>query len=232
MRGTNMEINIKRLLVVGTATLLLGACTNTNDEEVPKDTVQAEPESVEEVINVDDGYFVDQIKTTLSIKTTPLPDLTEEELELATEITSKVSEASTPTPGEEPLFLSDRGFIETFADEYPEYTVDELLELHYDGSDYRMYKEFEDVYIHPNDLHIAIESIMGANIRPELDFKSWQNNGGTYDFNNDYTEATFVGNYKYDGKALPVKVKVGFDNGDYSTGTLTQLTIDGEDAIE
>lgn len=227
-----METRIKKLLIVGTTTLLLGACANTSEDEVAKKNVKAEIESVEEETNVNESYFVDQIETSINFKTTPLPELSEEELELADQVMSKLNEASTPKPGEEPVFKSDRGFIETFADEFPEHTVDELVDVHYKAGEYRMYKTDGDEYISPNDMSKALESNLEANLRPDLDVRTWSLNSGEYNFNDDYTVVTYKAEYTNHGERVPVKMKVEFDQGDYSTGELLELSVDGEDALE
>lgn len=225
---------IKRILLLGTVGLTLVGCGMTNEATANGDVAEVRQASTEEVeVHKSPGYFVDQIETTVIFKTTQLPDITEEELELADEIMSHLNEASTPKPGGDHVTRTDRGYIETFADKFPEYTVDELVEVHNKAGEYRMNKDFGEEYIGSNDFLKGLENNLEVNLRYDLDFRTWNINSGSTDFNEDQSVVTYKAEYlRNNGDIVPVEMSVEFEDDDYTTGKLIRLTVDGEDAFE
>ena len=210
--------------------ILLAGCGVTSEDQNAVEDAQA-IEDIETVEETEErSYFVDDIQTSFAVEPTILPRLSAEEMELAEEITAKVSEASAVEPGEEPKYMSDREFIESFAHEYPGYSVDDLLNLHYDGATLRMFKGTSDRYYMDSSDYMTLERhVFEANVNIPFDsirFISGSGDTGSYNSYYDYS-----GKLEIDGQEVPYSIRLEFSE-DYREATLTELTIDGEDAFE
>lgn len=220
---------LKQALLLGTVGLLLAGCglTGTKDQAV------GSPEQQEETLEADqaDGnYFVDDIQTSFAVEPTILPRLSAEEMVLAQEITNKVSEAFTVEPGEEPKYMSEQGIIETFAHEYPGYSVDDLLYLHHDGATLRMFKGTSDrYYMDPSDYMTLERHVFEANVKRPFDSIHFISGGGGTGRYHSYYD--YSGKLEIEGQEVPYSIRLEFSE-DYREATLTELTIDGEDAFE
>jgi len=221
----------KKLLLSGAVGVMLVGCGATG--EATEDS-SIEPENGEgEVVQEEkeaSSYFVEDIHTIFEVTPEPLPQLTEEEKALAQEITQKVGEASSVEPGEEPKFLSDRGFIETFADEYPNHTVDELLDLHYDGGTINIHGGINSQSYISSSEHFDIQdNILKVNLKDHFT-RDFIITNAQSNYDDSPTAVTFSGTLELGGEEVNYKIQVELSN-DLTQAEVLHLEVDNEQAI-
>lgn len=219
----------KKFLLSGAVGVILAGC-GTIEEATEDSSIGPENDEVEEVQEEGGSYFVEDIHTTFEVTPEPLPQLTDEEKALAQEVTRKVSEASSINHGEEPKFLSDREFIETFADEYLNHTVDELLDLHYDNGTINIHGGTNSQFYIPSSEYFDIqENILKANLKDDL-AQDFVIKDGQVSYEDSPTTLIFSGALELEGEGVSYKIQVELSN-ELMQAEVLQLEIDDEQAL-
>lgn len=206
---------MKKLLLIGSISLLLGACgTESNAAPSKSDTAEAventEENSMEELIDY-------PLTTTFEAETIEIVNLTEEEQAVYDDISHRIN-------SEEDMNMTDREYMESIADDYPDYTPHELAEFWFKASESLMYSEFGETAITGMDQNAVVEEAISTNVTAD----NMVMTGGYSDWNADLSITKNDWEYTIDGKEYSITVYLEYSE-DYRTAELIRFVVNGEE---
>lgn len=206
---------MKKLLLIGSVSLLLGACGTESSADPSKPTAAEAVENTEE--NTIEEFIDYPLTTTFEAETIEIVNLTEEEQAVYDDISHRIN-------SEENMNMTDREYMESIADDYPDYTPHELAEFWFKASESLMYSEFGDTAITGMDQNAVVEEAISTNVTAD----NMVMTGGYSDWNADLSITKNDWEYTIDGKEYSITVYLEYSE-DYRTAELIRFVVNGEE---
>lgn len=210
---------LSKLFVASSLMILLVACTKEqtpeeeNNEPKVEDTKDSSEQTTDELI---DYPLTEDFSPTV----TEVPKLTEEEQDIHGELNERISAEIEPK-------TTDEEFIESIADDYEEYSSEELVDLWFQGADASLYSEFGELAIYNTDWYDLIDQVVEENVNAQ----SVERIESQSDWNNNHTISKTEGFFSIDDQEHEAVIHLKYSD-DYSQATLIYFVMDEETILD
>lgn len=208
---------MKKLILLSSFTVLLGACGAQESIEKENHEPDQEIETTAEAKETDSITLINKPLTKTfepKVRDVP-PPLTDEEQALHDELNERIATEIEPQ-------TTDREFMESIAGDYDDYSPEELADFWYKGYDIIWYGGFGGQAIDQTDLMALIDQVIDTNIAAETCDKNFG-----VEWNGSHTMTKAEGTFMVDGQEQEASIHLEYSD-DYERAELVRFVVNGE----